>query len=145
MRIYVGFGFNTDHISDEALIALMEKYDRKRYDKLKEKYPNQDMKSDGIYARAVFRFSVDSVATWLCDIINKNESKKANTDHIVSNEGQYVVFESVRFADDEKRASYIKSEEDFIQMIGRYVPVNGLTFGNICTGSDFVDLEVYME
>ena len=37
MRVYVGFGFNTDHISDEVLIALMKKYDRKRYDKLKKK------------------------------------------------------------------------------------------------------------
>lgn len=137
MRVYVGFGFNTDHISDEVLIALMKKYDRKRYNKLKKRYPNKDMKSDGIYARAVFRFSVDSVATWLCDIINKNESEKANTDHIVSNEGQYVVFESVRFAGNEKRAEYIRTEKDFIKMIERYIPVSNIAFRNLYVLGDF--------
>lgn len=148
MQLYVGYGFDANDVENSALVEMMRKYDPRRYEdaikELREDFPGEDNVQK--YLESYLSDFLDgSAAEYLCDIINRCESTAAGTGYIVTDYDQYLVFESIRFADDEKRASYIKSEEDFIQMIGRYVPVNGLTFGNICTGSDFVDLEVYME
>ena len=57
----------------------------------------------------------------------------------MSSYDDYLVFDSVRFAGDFPRAEYIRTAEDFVKMIARYVPVENLTFGNLYEGSDWVD------
>ena len=57
----------------------------------------------------------------------------------MSSYDDYLVFDSVRFAGDSPRADYIRTAEDFVKMIARYVPVENLTFGNLYEGSDWAD------
>ncbi len=57
----------------------------------------------------------------------------------------YLVFDSVRFADDSPRTEYIRSADDFIEMISRYVPIEALKFGNLYEGSDWIDPCYYLE
>lgn len=80
---------------------------------------------------------ISCLAEYLRDIINDGEKVKAGTSYIVSALDDYLIFDCVRFAMDEKRSEYIRTEEDFVKMIARYVSIENLTFGNLYEGSEY--------
>lgn len=143
MQIYVGYGFNVNELKPQDWLKLMREYDQDEYEDFVENTKENDGEENldekllaGIEDR------IDDIscrAEYLRDIINDAEKEKAGTDYIVSSYDDFLVFDSVRFAGDSPRAEYIRTEEDFIKMIARYVPVENLTFGNLYEGSDWVD------
>lgn len=141
MQTYVGYGFNTDAIEGRDWLALVEKYDNEKFDNyLKSHFGDNITETDKIESAIRFAEQRDDFrSSYLCDIINSEESKKAGTDYIVSGYDNFLVFDSVRFADDSKRTEYIRNADDFIAMIGRYVPTGNLTFGNLYEGTDWND------
>lgn len=146
MQTYVGYGINTNDIPDEDWLALAKKYDKETFETYlrstyKEEPDKTDEKDQVQDALDFIEKNSSSRCEYLRDIINENEKEKAGTDYIVTNYDNYLVFDSIRFADDSKRTKYIRTEADFINMIGRYIPLeNGkLTFGNLCEGSDWFD------
>lgn len=77
-------------------------------------------------------------------IINEGESAAAGTDYIVAAYDNWLVFDSVRFADDSKRTQYIRTADDFLTMIARYLPLENLSVGNVFAG-DWCDFNFFQE
>lgn len=153
MHVYLGYGFNVYDISNKAWVSLIEKFDNKNFKRFlaevfKDKskpgmtpyIPSEEEKEelalDYIEENGIGAY--DS-CEYLRIIINLNEAEKAGTNYIVSNYDNYLVFDSVRFADDSKRTKYIRTQEDFIAMISRYIPIENITFGNVYEGSEWID------
>ena len=153
MRIYVGYGFDTNDVPNEAWAALVKKYDHELWE---SKMEDIKAEADGahIIDPEVFLTSqiteviddeASSCADYLRDLINAEEKNAAGTDYIVSSYDQYLVFDSIRFADDSPRTRYIRNESDFVRMIGRYVPTDKLTFGSLYEGGDWMDPSYSMD
>ena len=153
MQTYVGYGFNTNDIPNETWLSLGEKYDNEAVEAflanaiedntipgmppyIPDKSEKAELVLDFIENNNIGAYDF---CEYLRIIINKNEAKKAGTTYIVSSYNNYLVFDSVRFADDSKRTKYIRNQEAFISMIQRYIPVENLTFGNLYEGTDWVD------
>ena len=143
MQTYIGYGFDTTDIKAEDWSALAEKYDKEAFDDWKE-----SLSSDEDICECISDF-IDSMHTckaeYLASIINGEEAEAAGTNYIVSTYDDVLVFDSVRFADDSKRSQYIRTVDDFVKMIGKYVPLQDLTFGNLYEGTDWIDPVFFME
>lgn len=155
MQNYIGYGFDTNDIPAEDWVNIFKKYDTDMYQNLLD-----DCKEDDIDLKTLpqeerediildfINEAIDSTAEYLRDIINKHEAAAAGTDYIVEAYDNFLVFESIRFIDDESaRAKYIRSENDFIAMIDRYIPLKHreINFGNIWDGIDWVDPCFFMD
>ena len=153
MQNYIGYGFDTNEIEDSAWLTLVDKYDKYDFaehlcntflEKVKEGYIVTD--DDKIQDALDF---IDENNTDCCEylrnIINSKESKKAGTDYIVTSYDNYLVFDSIRFADDSKRTEYIRNADEFIAMIGRYIPTENIHFGNLYEGTDWLDPSYTLE
>lgn len=154
MQIYVGYGFDTADISNESWAALVKKYDSYAYDEIKKAVLTDDEEVRLILNsnKLIEEYALDFIdensmsrAEYLSRIINGEESKSAGTDYIVSTYDDFLVFDNVRFANDSKRTQYIKTQEDFIDMIGKYVPVNEIYFGNLYEGNEWIDPCFFLE
>lgn len=88
-----------------------------------------------------------SLSDFLCDVINKGEEEAAKTNDIVTQyDSRFVVFDSVAFIGDcEKRANYIKTRDDFIAMVARYVSTENIIFGALWEGSDLDEPNFFIE
>ena len=161
MQNYVGYGFNANDIPAADLLALMKKYDREAYDEYVEdtkqwlaesqqsaEILGNDSEADetGNLEKALVDYILERISEisiglpeYVGAIINKAESEKAGTDNLVTTYDNYIVFDSIRFIGDDKRAEYIRDQDDFIIMISRYITVKGIHFGNLYEGSDWVD------
>ena len=145
MQIYIGYGFNTHDIPAEDIVALVKQHDASLYadlqDSLRDTWPEQ-VPTDEQVQQILFDLideTSDDLASYLCGLINGNESEKAGADSILTTYDEYLVFDSIRFTDDSKRAEYIRNEEDFIALIGRYLPTDHITFGNLYDGVEWAD------
>lgn len=149
MQSYVGYGFNVNDLQSKDWLALMHDHDPDEYacfieDTLENE--GKEKLDENLLADVEGRIAdISSLAEYLRDIINDAEHEKAGTGYIVSAYDSYLVFDSVRFADDSPRTEYIRSADDFIEMISRYVPIEALTFGNLYEGSDWIDPCYYLE
>ena len=146
MQVYVGYGFNTNGIKSETWLKLMETHDPELYEELIEESKTSGCNGDEETAKWLNKSVTDKIcenanseADYLADIINAGESETAQTDYIVATYDSYLVFDSVRFADDSPRTKYIRTATAFIQMIGKYVPTDDLTFGNLYDGVEWAD------
>jgi len=144
MQIYVGYGFDTADISNESWVALIKKYDSYAYDEIKKAVliDDENLNSDELIEEYALDFIDEnnmSRAEYLSRAINGEESKSAGTDYIVSTYDDFLVFDNVRFANDSKRTQYIRTQKDFIEMIGKYVPINEIYFGNLYEGNEWID------
>jgi len=143
MQIYVGYGFNVNELKPQDWLTLMREHDQDEYEDFVENTKENDGEEnldEKLLAGIEDRIGdISCLADYLRDIINDSEKEKAGTDYIVSSYDDFLVFDSVRFAGDSPRSNYIRTAEDFVQMIARYVPVENLTFGNLYEGSDWVD------
>ena len=139
MITYVGYGFCIDDITNEAWLALVNKYDHDAY---------ESFIRDGLNTEDIQSFideNAMSQCEYLRDIINENEKSIAKTDYIVSSYDDYLVFDSIRFYDDSPRAKYIPNQEAFISMIARYIDIDTVNFGNVYEGSDWIDPSFFIE
>lgn len=144
MQTYIGYGFNTSDLSSKDWANLVKQYDSKAYDEIKKKAAilAGDEGIDEImidYATEFISQNNISNTEYLSNIINSEEAKLAGTDYIVSTYDDFLVFDSVRFADDSKRTQYIRTQEDFVNMISKYVPIEEITFGNVYEGIEWID------
>lgn len=153
MQAYIGYGFDVNDVSNADLLNLMRKHDPSRFERFANSIRGNEDIINEKQLEAVMRADVrdhimedfmDSAA-YLQAIINAGEKEAAGTDCVVYVHNQFLSFDSIRFATDEKRGEYIRSQADFIQMIARYIPVENLNFGNIYTGSKWTGDECYQE
>ena len=153
MIIYVGYGFDTNDISDEIWYNLATKYDTEAVKKhLNASFDYEITDDEAISEEYKITDALDFIdentmsrCEYLRNIINKEESKKAGTDYIVSSYDNFLVFDSIRFVDDSKRTQYIRNQKDFIDMIKHYIPVDDIKFGNLYEGNDWIDPNYFIE
>ena len=150
MQMYVGYGFNTNDLDDETWSTLVQTYDSDAYAEIKRKAAilagDEDVDEIMInYALDFINENSMSKAEYLQNIINSEEAKIAGTDYIVTTYDDFLVFDSVRFADDSKRTKYIKTQEDFISMINKYIPIEEIEFGNLYEGVEWIDPCFFLE
>ena len=143
MITYIGYGFDTNDIPDDGWLKLISRYDPGTESESLLRSGREKPSSDEI--REYIETFADSKAAYLRDVINSEEGKKAGTGYIVNCYDSYLVFDSLRFADESPRAKYIRSQEDFIRMIGRYTDIQDLSFGSLYEGSDWIDPVYFMD
>lgn len=147
MLTYVGYGFDTNEINDEIWYALANKYDNEELTEhfhnnfAEEIANNKPLNKDNKIQDAIEFINKNNTdcCEYLRNIINSEESKKAGTNYIVTSYDNFLVFDSIRFADDSKRTKYIRNTDDFITMIKRYIPIENIHFGNLYEGTDWAD------
>jgi hypothetical protein len=151
MQAYIGYGFDAYQIKDQAWVDLVKKHDPSDYEDIVEhasKINNDPEDTNELIIGDILNF-IDSAyigrAEYLANIINATEEKDAGTNYIVSTYDDFLVFDSVRFADDSKRTQYIRTQDDFIKMISRYVPIDNITFGNLYEGVEWIDPCFFLE
>ena len=153
MIIYVGYGFDTNDIDDEIWYNLAKKYDAEEVDNhLKNSYNYETTEDEIISKEYKITDALDFIdkncmsrCEYLRNIINSEENKKAGTDYIVSSYDNFLVFDSIRFADDSKRTEYIRNQNDFINMIKHYIPIDNIKFGNLYEGTEWLDPNYFIE
>lgn len=150
MQIYVGYGFDTADINDETWAALVKKYDTEAYNDIEKKaavLAGHDETQEIMIDNAIDFINENSIskAEYLANIINSEESDAAGTDYIVSTYDDFLVFDSARFADDSKRTQYIRTQEDFIAIISKYIPIEEIQFGNLYEGVEWIDPCFFLE
>lgn len=153
MQNYIGYGFDTNEIDDSVWYALAQKYDNEEVaehfnNTFAEDIANGTIVTEDDKIQDALDF-IDENNTDYCEylrnIINSEESEKAGTNYIVSSYDNYLVFDSIRFADDSKRTEYIRNADEFIAMIGRYIPTENIHFGNLYEGTDWLDPSYALE
>lgn len=153
MQNYIGYGFDTNDISNEIWYNLAKKYDTEEVDDhLKDSFDSEITEDEVISKEYKITDALDFIdensmsrCEYLRNIINSEESEKAGTDYIVTDYDNYLVFNSIRFADDSKRTEYIRNADEFIAMVGRYIPIDNIHFGNLYEGNDWMDPSYWME
>lgn len=159
---YVGYGFDMKDVSNESLLNMLHKYDSGAYQEYVEQTLNELKRNtnhgDCHFASIdpevlkILVLDVDeyindmfvSCADFVVEIINGEEGKVAGTDRIVSVHDDFIVFDSLRFAEDEARARHVPNQAAFIQMIKKYISDKTVTFGNIYDGVDWADSCCFM-
>ena len=143
---YVGYGFNTNDISDETWMSLFKKYNPKEFQEIENK-----MNKDSDACKEAILNAIDTLynctADYLRDIINTEESKKHNikNEDVVITYDNFLVFDSIRFPGECKRCEFIRTQDDFIKMIAKYIPTEKITFGNLWDGNDWEDSSFFIE
>lgn len=155
MDIYVGYGFNVNDIKDKDWLNLLKEHARDLYDNLREEAleENPDLAAadeetlrEALEERVIefLEARYNTPCETLRDIINEGEKAAAGTDDIVSSYDNWLVFDSVRFADDSARTEYVRSSTDFWNMIARYIPLDDLAIGNVYAGI-WCDVSYYQQ
>ena len=155
MDIYVGYGFNVNDIKDKDWLNLLKEHARDLYENLLEEaqeespdlvVADEETLREALEERVIefLEARYNTPCETLRDIINEGESAAAGTDYIVANYDNYLVFDSVRFADDSKRTQYIRTADDFLTMIARYIPLDDLAIGNVYAGN-WCDVSFFQE
>lgn len=163
MQVYLGYGFDVSDIKAEAWIRFLRQYNHEEYaNTVAEVLQEYELKEgDEGFDDAFYEIFSDvgdyDLAEMLAKTISECErhnlvqylvpgkSESDLTDDVVISYSEFVVFDSVRFANDTPRTKYIKTEEDFIEMIARYIDLSGICFGNIYCGCASSDDEPYMD
>lgn len=87
-----------------------------------------------------------SVAEYVRDIINVAEYENVGNEGVVQAYDQYIVFDSIDFSGNcPKRSAYIRTPEDFVRMIAKYLDTKPLTFANVYEGCDWTDPNYWQE
>ena len=154
MDIYVGYGFNVNDIKDKDWLNLLKEHARDLYDNLREEAleespdlaaADEETLREALEERVIefLEARYNTPCETLRDIIN-GERAAAGTDYIVASYDNWLVFDSVRFADDSKRTQYIRTADDFLTMIARYIPLENLSVGNVYAGN-WCDVSFFQE
>ena len=137
MIVYIGYGFNTTDLSKKDWVELCKKYDTKLFAEY-AKGKSDDEIENGIID--LINENTMSPTDYLRDVICGTEYGESGIENVVSCYDNYIVFDSVRFANDSRRAQYILCATDFISMISKYVQTDHLAFGNLYeSSSDYTD------
>ena len=143
MTCYIGYGFDVNDLTNEDWVKILSEKDA---DIFKEFKADCQMKRGSDDHDVLIEEVTDwlegnnySLADYLHSLINGKEKAAVGIGNVVVCIEPYFFFDSICFAGDEPRAEYIRSSDDFIKMIGKYVPTENLTFGNLYEGSDWMD------
>lgn len=149
---YIGYGFNTDNVTNKSWLDLMKRFDKKGYsnylEDAKEEYGNADETTLEEHVIEYIEEGFDFACNYLRDIINENEINEGNVkETVVMSYEDYLVSEPYAFPEDRPSvANYIRSRSDFVKMIEKYIPdLEPITFDNIWEGSDWVDPVFFMD
>lgn len=152
---YVGYGFNTEQIPVSEWVSLVKKYNKELYEKAEKEAAEEGCKTEETLMELLENDTGDCVfetpCEYLRDLINHQEyleRKKAGIQdpfNIVQSYENYLIFESIRFADESYRAKYIRSEGDFIKLVSKYINVEQISFGNLWEGGDWIDPNYFMD
>lgn len=149
MYLYAGYGFDAERISETDLLRLMKEHDADEYETFAEDcMKNFGSRSEEILVRNVgdrIWESNMSVAEYVAEIINEGETELVGRDGVVETCGSFVVFPPIAFAGESKRADAVRSREDFAKIIGKYLNLNELTFGNVYSGDEWSDSNWFMD
>ena len=159
MSTYVGYGLDTDSISNESLLGLFLKYDSEDrigdmvFEILGERKEQEDLTEDDRKkltdaVREWIEEDSETVADYVADTINcgEREARRMYRQDVVAAYDSFVVFESVMFpGDGEERLKRIRTKQDFISMVRDYIPEDGLCFGPVYDGPEFSDSCFWME
>ena len=148
MILYVGYGFNVEDLTEQQLIDFIR---CSPYAKDFEEYlKDADAEEDDVVTEFMEERS-GYVSYFVSCAINAAERKRAKdrgcdlgSEDVVVAYDTFVFFDSLRFAEEDKRSQIIRTEEDFLRMLKRYfheLP----TIGNILAGTEFMDVAFWME
>ena len=154
MENYIGYGFINDDISEGDLVDFIEKHSPEiipelccevfgdNYRKIVSLNELNTEEAEDVlnYLENEYPIGAYEISEIISEAINKTEGVT-----LLSCRGEYIVFESLRFSDDEERAKIIRSSEDFINLISKYFPVSESTFGNVYEGSEMEDPDYHMD
>lgn len=154
MEAYIGYGFSTDDVSTSDLTGFIRKYSPDTipelccevfgndFRKIKsfDELDKDEMEEVADHIENGYPIGICEASEVISEAINKAEGTE-----ILSYRGEYVVFESLRFADDEERAGIIRSKEDFIRLVSKYFPESEIVFGNVYDGSEMEDPDYHMD
>lgn len=154
MEAYIGYGFSTDDVSTSDLTGFIRKYspetipelccevfgndfrEVKSFDELSQ----EEMEDVSFHIENGYPIGVCEASEIISAAINRAENAE-----LLSYFGEYVVFESLRFADDEERAKIISSSGDFINLISKYFPDSDIVYGNVYDGLETEDPCYHMD
>ena len=146
MARYVGYGFDADCIANEELVRLFQTYDPANWACLVETANDNGEDISAVNVTDLICVDHKPVAEYVCDIINKAEQVKVGKEGVVEAYGEYIVFEGIAFVEDcPKRATYIRTREDFVRMIGKYFDTNLLVFADVYEDIDDWDEPSYWQ
>ena len=134
MILHVGYGFDTNDLTEKDWLNLL-KTDADRYNDFcsdcREAYGTDD--EETLLANVVdwIETGYGYCSEYLCGLINDREYRKTGVDNVVCCYNNFLIFENIRFIDDSPRARYIQSKEAFIELIGKYVKTDHITFGDL--------------
>ena len=148
--VYCGYGFDVNDLEAGDLLKLVKEHDPGMYAGLIEYCMDAcggcDDETLLCNVDEYISRGYDSTEDYVMKVLNACEHDAAGGTDIFTVYGKYIVFDSIRFVgDNEKRAMYVKTQGDFIEIVGRYLPVEKLEFGNIFDGVDWADPNYYMD
>ena len=137
---YIGYGFNANDLPLSVLKNMIEKYDQRLAEEIKTEYSWDELTNDELYE---FTAETDE---YVANLINERERAASGLDFdVVEWHDGFVYFASLRFAKDEDRADLVKSEDDFIRMLDKYLDTGCITLGNIFNGGEFAEVCLWLE
>lgn len=142
MIVYIGYGFNTLDFSKADWVALYKRFDAASFAEYAKDKSEEDIES-GILDEINENYL--SPTDYLRDVICGSEYAESGIENVVSCYDGYIVFDSIRFADDSPRTNYIRNAQDFVKMINKYVSTENLTFGNLYEGNDWLAPEYFLD
>ena len=143
MLNYVGYGFNTKNFSEADWFDVFQAHNKEDLEDILDTYFEgrevEDLTAaevDGLYKIVLSWINENfySEADYLKYVINEGEGKKARSCNVIALYDPYLLFDKIRFIDDDPRAEYIRNAGDFIDMVGRYVDADKLVFGDLFEG-----------
>lgn len=149
MYLYAGYGFDAGKISDEGLLKLMKEHDADEYETFAEDcLENFGSRDEEILVKNVGDRIWEnnmSVAEYVAAVVNEGEAGLAGKEDVVEAYGPFVAFPSIAFAGESKRADAVRTRGDFVGIIGKYLDLNDLTFGNVYSGDEWSDPNWFMD
>ena len=137
MMTYVGYGFDTRNVAAADLITAIRRHDPDWLEEYRVRMQNEKgRQDDAVLAESLdeeLAMQDDTRAEFLRDLINNSEGVDVTEAY-----ENYLVFDSLRFGN-EKRASLVHNEMEFIIVIGKYIPTAELNFGDLYDGSEWTD------
>ncbi len=137
---YIGYGFDTNEVSDRQWTKLVRVYHNKTYQsirkKAKERYTNPREIRQYIIEETNRYAKQDDKCRFLCDIINGDD--KPRMYDTVENYDNYLVFNRIDFIDYQPRATQIKNPSDFVNFIQQYISTRNIKFSYIYEGTESI-------
>lgn len=151
---YIGYGFNSHDVKDEALLDFIRKYDPDLYNEIVndaaetggiDEETTMDALAETINVSDYAEQACNSVAEYIRDVLNEQIRKDHNIkSDVVQAYDQFVLFESIDFVGNcSERALLVQSSDDFVELIQGYLDIDH--FDSVWESTEFVDPYYWMD